>query len=220
MASTSNIRAFVQWKEATIFSGEEIECVITFKNTAVVRDADERGAGGMGGIGGTGGGTGAAAGPGGMEETENNNIRLNGGLRPRIERQRTVTQSTGVSRGQFSTTPSLAGTGSRVPSYTKGHRPTLSLSVVPSPTPHSRSPSLAATTPQTASRPVPRHGRSLSIMSLQSEAQAPSPVQSHHSPSMPPPRRPAARGHGRSASVQVMSRSSAASVQPSPVIGP
>ncbi|TVY81275.1 Protein sat1 [Lachnellula suecica] len=30
----TNIRVFVQWKEQTVFAGEDIECEITFKNTA------------------------------------------------------------------------------------------------------------------------------------------------------------------------------------------
>ncbi|KAI9820642.1 MAG: hypothetical protein M1827_005011 [Pycnora praestabilis] len=34
-AFASNIRAFVQWTEQTIFAGEDVECQITFKNVAV-----------------------------------------------------------------------------------------------------------------------------------------------------------------------------------------
>ena len=30
----SNIRVFIQWKEQTVFAGEDIECQITFKNVA------------------------------------------------------------------------------------------------------------------------------------------------------------------------------------------
>ena len=32
--STSNIRVFVRWQDQVVFSGEEIKCTITFKNTA------------------------------------------------------------------------------------------------------------------------------------------------------------------------------------------
>jgi hypothetical protein len=32
---SSNIRVFVQWKDSTVFAGEDIECTITFKNVAV-----------------------------------------------------------------------------------------------------------------------------------------------------------------------------------------
>ncbi|TKA44202.1 hypothetical protein B0A54_04969 [Friedmanniomyces endolithicus] len=31
-ATPSNIRAYVQWREPTVYSGEDIECIITFKN--------------------------------------------------------------------------------------------------------------------------------------------------------------------------------------------
>lgn len=34
-ASLTNIRVFVTWAEQTVFAGEEIECQITFKNTAI-----------------------------------------------------------------------------------------------------------------------------------------------------------------------------------------
>lgn len=212
MTSTaSSIRAFVQWKEPTIFSGEEIECIITFKNTAKVGHVDEEEA---------------------VETSRGipaiNTNRSNGAFRPRVERQRTVTQSTGISRGQFSTTPSTVGPNSRVPSFSRGHRPTLSLTVVPSPVPQAHSPSVSttpqlatgrpasfsATIPQTVTeRPArPKHSRSLSILSMRSDA--PSPVTSYKAP--PTPSRRPARGHGRSASVQVVSRSSGL---PSPVIG-
>jgi RAB6A-GEF complex partner protein 2 len=35
MASNSNIRVFVQWSEQTVFSGEDIECQITFRNVSI-----------------------------------------------------------------------------------------------------------------------------------------------------------------------------------------
>jgi hypothetical protein len=38
--SSSNIRVFVQWKDATVFAGEDIECTITFKNTATPEGRD------------------------------------------------------------------------------------------------------------------------------------------------------------------------------------
>ncbi|KAL1305054.1 hypothetical protein AAFC00_001992 [Neodothiora populina] len=225
MASPSPIRAFVQWKEATIFSGEEIECVITFKNTARVRDADDD--------------------EDNKDKNEskanNNNARANGSLRPRIEqRQRTVTQSSGisgvsrVSRGQFSTTPSLAGTDSRAPSYSRGHRQALSLSIVPSPVTHARNASaqstphstvLATAAPNSSSsaagapgasgsRPRPKHSRSLSIMSMGSGSDMRSPGLPQKTPPITG-RRPNGT-HARSASVQLLGRASTA---PSPMIG-
>ncbi|KAL5118986.1 Golgi membrane exchange factor (Ric1p-Rgp1p) subunit [Pleosporales sp. CAS-2024a] len=35
MSASSNIRVFVQWKNATVFAGEDVECTITFKNVAL-----------------------------------------------------------------------------------------------------------------------------------------------------------------------------------------
>lgn len=32
--SPSNIRVFVQWKDSTVFAGEDVQCTITFKNVA------------------------------------------------------------------------------------------------------------------------------------------------------------------------------------------
>ena len=32
--ASSNIRAFVQWREPSVYAGEEIDCIITFKNIA------------------------------------------------------------------------------------------------------------------------------------------------------------------------------------------
>ncbi|KAF2281472.1 Rgp1-domain-containing protein [Westerdykella ornata] len=37
---SSTIRVFVQWKESTVFAGEDIECTITFKNVAVPHGQD------------------------------------------------------------------------------------------------------------------------------------------------------------------------------------
>ncbi|GAB7352811.1 hypothetical protein MBLNU459_g3426t2 [Dothideomycetes sp. NU459] len=186
MASTSNIRAFVRWREPTVFSGEHVECIITFKNTAALPADDEQ--------------------PPPVGHSKNGGVTA--GSRPRMERQRTVTQSTGLSRPDLSRTPSLAG--SRAPSYSRGHRPSLSLSVIPSQTPHGRTPSAGSV----VHRPAPAHGRSLSIMSLGSDA-APAQLP-RSSPPLGSSRRPSRAGHGRSASAQLVSRVSA---QPSPVIG-
>ena len=38
--SASNIRVFVQWKDSTVFAGEDIECTITFKNVAPPEGSD------------------------------------------------------------------------------------------------------------------------------------------------------------------------------------
>lgn len=208
-ASTSNIRAFVQWKEPTVFSGEDIECLITFKNTA---GADEE------------------------QETDDKPVQRPRFERQRTVTQSTAGLS--ASRAHFSASTSLAGTADRAPSYTRGgtadrtpsytrgHRPALSLNVVPTPALHGRNPSAQSnphttalhgrnpsaqsTPPMTNARPRPSHSRSLSILSMGSHS---------HSPALPqktPPissssasRRPARGGHGRSASLHVMSHSAA-----------
>ncbi|KAI9695207.1 MAG: hypothetical protein M1820_008843 [Bogoriella megaspora] len=43
MAAASNIRASVQWKQSTVFAGEEVECIITFKNIAPAQSTQANG---------------------------------------------------------------------------------------------------------------------------------------------------------------------------------
>ena len=163
MATRSKVRAYVQWKDSSVFSGEEIECIISFKNTC--DDKDQQ-----------------------APDDHTTSSRQ----KP-AQRQRTVTHST----QQLSTVPSVAPSvaGSRAPS----HRPTLSLSVYPPPSnAHQRVPSHAASNTTNTTRNAPTHARSLSIMSMGSDNAA-----ATNSNNV---RRPPARGHGRSASMQVLSR--------------
>ncbi|KAH0026661.1 Rgp1-domain-containing protein, partial [Aureobasidium melanogenum] len=165
MATRSKVRAYVQWKDSSVFAGEEIECIISFRNTC---DDDD--------------------------DQQAPDDKTTSSRHKPAQRQRTVTHST----QQLSTAPSVAPSvaGSRTPS----HRPTLSLTVYPPPTnAHARVPSHAASNATTTSaRHAPNHGRSLSIISMGSDkAATTNPMNS---------RRPPARGHGRSASMQVLSR--------------
>jgi hypothetical protein len=164
MATRTKVRAYVQWKDSSVFAGEEIECIISFKNTC--DDSDQQ-----------------------APDDHTTSSRQ----KP-VQRQRTVTHST----QQLSTVPSVAPSvaGSRAPS----HRPTLSLSIYPPPSsPHQRVPSHAASnTTTTTTRHAATHARSLSIMSMGSDNAA--------TTNPPNARRPPARGHGRSASMQVLSR--------------
>lgn len=41
MSTSSNIRVFVSWSEQTVFAGEDIECLITFKNVATTPNSDD-----------------------------------------------------------------------------------------------------------------------------------------------------------------------------------
>ena len=166
MATVPEMRAYVQWKESSIFAGEEIECIITFKNTT-----DD-----------------------GSQATADDHANTR---HKQVPRQRTVTHST----HQLSTAPSIAASGA--PSQSR-HRPTLSLSVYPPPTnTHGRVPSHSASqisatnTATTTTRPQPKHGRSLSIMSMGSDKAATTGPSSSRRPVRP---------HARSASMQVLSR--------------
>jgi len=182
----SNIRANVQWKDSTVFAGEDVECVITFTNIAR-RDAEK----------------------GNRSRRGSTQPSRLDSARPRPERQRTATQST-VFTKPMSRVPST--TSLRTAPQTRGHRPNLSLNVVPSPT-HSRAPSTGSTLPTSGARALPNHGRSLSIMSLASDTQSPN---AQRKPSIGATPR-SGGGHGRSSSMQFMTRGPA---QVSPPLGP
>ncbi|EMC95343.1 hypothetical protein BAUCODRAFT_536846 [Baudoinia panamericana UAMH 10762] len=154
--STSNIRAYVQWRAPSVYAGEEIECIITFRNVASLEDEAEE------------------------------DVRTplaNGSAHSRApsytastlpSRRTSIAQSRPpISRGA-STIPPRAVTGG------KGHRPTLSLNVVSAPgRGGQRSAPLPSRTPASAVR---GHGRSLSIMSLATDVAAGAKVPS---PSVP-----------------------------------
>lgn len=140
MSTSSNIRVSVQWKQSTVFAGEDVECTITFKNIAPVA---------------------------GRERSPVRGSHPNG-LSPGEERQRKLKPlhppaRPSVSRNSSfgSPVPQHAG---------KGHKPTLSLSgpsipargTSPGPSSGRKSPGLA--TQRSA------HGRSLSIISIGSES--------------------------------------------------
>ncbi|KAF2636427.1 Rgp1-domain-containing protein [Massarina eburnea CBS 473.64] len=168
MSMSSNIRVFVQWKNPTVFAGEDVECTITFKNTAV------------------------------PEGSERSPIRKVNGFAPGGERQRKLPPVHSSTRPSISRNSSFISQGP--PSQLRGHRPALSLHT-PSLATDRRSPVLpggplnnGSATPGGTKRP---HGRSLSIISLGTDAAA---TEASHDRSSS--RRPA-RGHGRSASLQV-----------------
>jgi hypothetical protein len=175
----SNIRAFVHWKEPSIYAGEDIECIITFKNVASYPGQESQ------------------------EEDEPQTPYFNGFSRAPsavASRRSSVAQSS----AQASWAPSFSS--SRQVPNGRGHRPALSLNVLSTssraglPSAGLHSAPMPGRTP-TSSRPAKGHGRSLSIMSLGSEAP------SDGRQVMPPPatKRPT-RGHARSASLQVTSK--------------
>ncbi|KAI7723061.1 Rgp1-domain-containing protein [Hortaea werneckii] len=188
----SNIRAFVHWREPAVYAGEEIECIITFKNIAKPPGEDE-----------------------GEDELQtplaNGAPRVRGA--PSATHSRRGSYATG--RPQSSRAPSAASSRGAPPPPARGHRPALSLSVVNAgPRNGLHSAPLQARTPTNGGMSGKGHGRSLSIMSLGSDMASETRTTTTTAAAQPS-RRPA-KGHGRSASLQVVPRQQ---TQISPVIG-
>ncbi|KAF1966272.1 Rgp1-domain-containing protein [Bimuria novae-zelandiae CBS 107.79] len=166
---TSNIRVFVQWKNSTVFAGEDIECTITFKNTAV---------------------------PEGRDKSPN---RKANGFAPGGERQRKLPPVHSSTRPSVSHNSSFTSLGPQQP--LRGHRPALSVQTTSSIGDRNRSPQPNSGTYNGSATPTHRHahGKSLSIISLGTDPAS----EGTHERSASAARRPA-RGHGRSASLQVV----------------
>ena len=162
--SASNIRVFVQWKDSTVFAGEDIECTITFKNVAPPEGRDRSPVRGQNGFA-TGG-----------------------------ERQRKLPPVHSSTRPSVSRNSSFAS--QLPPSQVRGHRPALSLHT-PSTVGGRRSP-VPPSVIHANNTGTPKHGRSVSIVSLGTDVG----TEVSHERGIPI-RRPA-RGHGRSASLQVV----------------
>ena len=165
--SASNIRVFVQWKDSTVFAGEDIECTITFKNVALPEGRN------------------------GTPATRHNGFATGG------DRQRKLP----VPPVHSSTRPSVSRkssfTSQLPPAHTRGHRPALSLHTPSTPGGH-QSPATPSAAQANSSTGGQKHGRSVSIISLGTEAA----TEASHERGISI-RRPA-RGHGRSASLQVV----------------
>jgi hypothetical protein len=162
--SASNTRVFVQWKNSTVFAGEDIECTITFKNIASPEGPDRSPA------------------------------RRQNGFATGGERQRKLPPVHSSTRPSVSRNSSFAS--QLPPPHLRGHRPALSLHT-PSTVGGRRSPVPPSVAP--GNNPGGQtHGRSLSIISLGTDAA----TEVSHERGIPI-RRPA-RGHGRSASLQVV----------------
>ncbi|KAI5370171.1 Putative reduced growth phenotype protein [Septoria linicola] len=199
----SNIRAYVQWKEPAVYAGEQIECIITFKNIARPAGAERNHTGQTHSLG-------------------------NGGLHSRgqsfnpsrVHSRRSSLAQAKLPPTPLSRAPSASAASAKGTQGSRGHRPTLSLSVGNASTRPGNG--LLSATPQTAntstsaSRPDKGHGRSLSIMSLGSEtiSEGRAPVLNNGAGKRP------LKGHGRSASLQYTSSLGAQSPsprQPSPL---
>lgn len=108
----SNLRALVQWRDQSVFAGEDIECVITFKNISRTPQQRERD---------------------GAQSKQRSRLEA---LQPILERQRNVTASTTFTRQSFNRRLSITSNSTVAPRL--GHKATLSLDVGPS-TPPSQS---------------------------------------------------------------------------------
>jgi hypothetical protein len=167
---SSDIRVFVRWKEQTIFAGEDVECVITFRNVAPTDStADADGSRHHGGA------------------PRPANGVSNGG---------SFTLAKSLNAFPFSTRRSLPATPRRRQTFDRTHGLSPSLS-----SPHALSRSFPPTPVPSKDSGQPsghRHKRSVSIISLEPGL---TPERKQGLLSFSP--RPG-RGHGRSASVQVV----------------
>ena len=169
-----------------MYAGEEIECIITFKNIAPVP----------------------------VQEKKNGDDGQAQDRRPSQTQPTSQSRRSSIAQGKAPThfrAPSAASTKSA--QFVRGHRPALSLHVV---TGTSRggmhTAPLPAKGPNSAVKPTTAgHGRSLSIMSLGSDAAS----EGRGAFSANVAKRPV-KGHGRSASLQVLPKPTP---QPSPYVG-
>ncbi|KAH9875066.1 hypothetical protein J1614_004554 [Plenodomus biglobosus] len=171
-ASASNIRVFVRWKDSTVFAGEDIECTITFRNVAPPQPCDTL--------------------PSSLSSS------------PPPPPTRHHDRQRKLPPVHSSTRPTISRNSSFVsaqppPQIARSHRPALSLHS-PSAVGERRPPltpgaTLAANNSSSEQR---RHGRSLSIISLATNAT----TDGNHERGIPIRRPP--RGHARSASLQVV----------------
>ncbi|KAJ6014115.1 hypothetical protein N7540_008706 [Penicillium herquei] len=170
----SNIQVFVKWKDQTIFAGENVECVITFKNVAETQpDASS---------GGEGHQRKASRVANHVSSNSSNNNDSFFGFKS--------------SQGLFSGRRSYSIGSPRRPA---NHRTVSSLSS-PLGASHSFPPASNPSSTPRSWQPGHSHKRSVSIFSIDSEGQQ------DHSPSPHYNRTKPARGHGRSASLQVSPR--------------
>ncbi|OSS50472.1 hypothetical protein B5807_05100 [Epicoccum nigrum] len=167
--SSSNIRVFVQWKDSTVFAGEDVQCTITFKNVAD---------------------------PGGRDPSP---ARRHNGFARGGERQRKLPPVHSSARPSISRNSSFV---SQIPGspHLRGHG--LSASV------HAASVAGDVRSPITPTGAFGnhgrghKHGRSISIISLGTDIATGGSYNGSVTPTRP------TRGHGRSASMQVLNRPS------------
>ncbi|KAJ2905268.1 hypothetical protein MKZ38_005970 [Zalerion maritima] len=193
-SGSGNIRVFVQWTDQTVFAGEEIKCRITFKNIAPDSNNPTNHA---------------------VVSKNNSAISAAGaGTRPtpnsdRPTRQLSPLHPSAAARGKQHT-PGLTPPASTA--TVRGHRSTLSLNV-PHTTPNSplRNGGSVPWSPQNnaldrSSRRGSSHKRSISIVSIASNNTVDDRSTIPNGSPIKPTRN--SRGHGRSASLQILPRGS------------
>ncbi|KAK0249166.1 hypothetical protein B0A54_13551 [Friedmanniomyces endolithicus] len=175
----SNIRAYVQWREPMVYSGEDIECIITFKNIREEQGED-------------------------VQTPLAHNNGYGHGRTPSYATSAAPSRRGSIAQSRPTPSRTPSGVGVRDAPPARGHRPALSLNVVSA----SSKAGLPSTALQNKAPQSPfiqsakGHGRSLSIMSLGSDSPSESkpPIASRPSGMRP------AKGHNRSASLQVSSK--------------
>ncbi|KAF9698644.1 hypothetical protein EKO04_003595 [Ascochyta lentis] len=175
--SSSNIRVFVQWKDSTVFAGEDVQCTITFKNVANPEGRDP------------------------------STVRRHNGFAPGGERQRKLPPVHSSTRPSISRNSSFV---SQIPGspLLRGHRPAQSI--------HASSVAGDARSPISPGGAFGnngrshKHGRSISIISLGTDAATGGSYNGSTTPTRP------TRGHGRSASLQVVPNRPSSYPVPSP----
>lgn len=162
-----------------MYAGEDIECIITFRNISSAVDEEEA-----------------------SQTPLANGHTLRTG-RPNASSSVHINKASVAPSGpSLSKVPSASG--ARDGPIGRGHKPVLSLNAANGPSRGGlQSVPLHARTPHNAMTPAKSHGRSLSIISLGSEF----PSEGRGLSASAPARRPG-RGHGRSASQQLMPKSS------------
>lgn len=174
LAMPSDIQVFVNWKDQTIFAGEDVECTITFRNVAESSNT---------------------------AESNNSNHHHQQRKQARPSTANTNSDSSFFSlKSPQNLFSSRRSSNSLSPQKKTSHRTSSSLST-PLVGSHSFPP---PSTPRNGPSHGHKHKRSVSILSIDSEGggdKTPVPS-SPFNRSRPPP--PPPKGHGRSASLQVL----------------
>lgn len=174
----SDLQVFVRWKEQTVFAGEDVECTITFKNVAADEVHEPAGASQQS-----------------QHQRGNGSRSVNGSANGDYFSPKSISRFLPNNRRSIPLRPQ----GRPQPPAGRTHRVSSSLSTPIAP--NQGFPPLQPL-PEKDRGPPPghRHKRSVSIISLDNDGKGGKPGQPPFNTPVP------ARGHGRSASLQVFSK--------------